>query len=227
MMKIEKTEIWIELEDKLYIHDGRGIRGFFGNIYKNRPEFHGHNGQKFIYKHPLIQYKIIEGRILIIGIKEGAYLLKAINTNKYIELHHKKYKIKKRIRNDKYSLFGCKEDIFCYKFYTPWVALNEKNFTKYLKIKKTKNRTNNLLRKILIGNIISMSKSIGYVVDKQIYVSINIEENELIEVKNGVRLLSFYGEFKTNFIIPNLWGIGKFSSRGYGTVIELEENINE
>ena len=53
-MQIEKTEIWIDLENISEAKDARSIRGFFGNVYKNRPEFHGHDGKKYIYKHPLI-----------------------------------------------------------------------------------------------------------------------------------------------------------------------------
>ena len=75
-MKIEKTEIWITTEKALQPSDGRTVRGFFGNLYKNRPEFHGHIGDRLIYKHPLIQYKVFGGSALIIGLKEGAYLLK-------------------------------------------------------------------------------------------------------------------------------------------------------
>ena len=41
-MNLEKTEIWITTDNALQLSDGRAIRGFFGNLYKNRPEFHGH-----------------------------------------------------------------------------------------------------------------------------------------------------------------------------------------
>jgi hypothetical protein len=47
-MKIEKTEIWITCEKPLE-GDGRAVRGFFGNLYRNRPEFHGHLGEMVTY----------------------------------------------------------------------------------------------------------------------------------------------------------------------------------
>ena len=37
-MQIEKTEVWIMTESVLQLSDGRAIRGFFGNLYENRPE---------------------------------------------------------------------------------------------------------------------------------------------------------------------------------------------
>jgi len=48
-MNLEKTEIWITTENPLELSDGRAIRGFFGNLYKNRPEFHGHMGSKLCF----------------------------------------------------------------------------------------------------------------------------------------------------------------------------------
>jgi len=75
-MILEKTEIWITTENPLKRSDGRAMSGFFGNLFKNRPEYNGHKGDELVYKHPLIQYKVLGGSALIVGLKEGAYLLK-------------------------------------------------------------------------------------------------------------------------------------------------------
>ncbi len=36
IMRIEKTEAWITCEKSLQFSDGRSVRGFFGNLYRNR-----------------------------------------------------------------------------------------------------------------------------------------------------------------------------------------------
>lgn len=64
----------------------------------------------------------------------------------------------------------------------------------------------------------SMSKVVGYVVEDRIQVNSSLEESGSVEIKDGASLTAFNGEFETNFFIPDFWGIGKFSSRGYGTV---------
>lgn len=46
-MKIEKMEIWITCEQPVE-GDRRAIRGFFGNMYRNRPEFHGYRGDEWL-----------------------------------------------------------------------------------------------------------------------------------------------------------------------------------
>lgn len=216
-MLIEKTEIWITCERPLEC-DGTAVRGFFGNMYRNRPEFHGHRGNELIYKHPLIQYKLFGGSAIVVGLKEGAYLLKAIPKLEYLEIYFQKYPILKQNTSSDVVPFGLAENMIRYSFATTWIGLNEENYDRYLVLRKKPKDAQTLLEKILVGNILSMSKSIGYVVKDNVQMKARIEENGAIEVKDDVELMAFHGEFETNFIIPDFWGIGKFSSRGYGTV---------
>lgn len=214
---IEKTEIWITCERPIEA-DGTAIRGFFGNMYRNRPEFHGHRGNELVYKHPLIQYKVFGGAALMIGLKEGAYLLKAVPSLEYLEIYHQKYPILKQNVCETSVPFGLTDRTFRYTYFTPWIGLNEDNYENYLLLKHDQNKAHDLLKRILIGNILSMSKSLSYVVKDKIQLKADLQENEAIMVKDNVELTSFKGEFETNFIIPEFWGLGKFSSRGYGTV---------
>ena len=77
------------------------------------------------------------------------------------------------------------------------------------------------MEKILIGNLISISKSLGYTVPEPIHVTIH----NLKEVKTSLKrtpMLGFLGTFSVNFEIPDYWGIGKSVSRGFGTVLKVE-----
>ncbi len=108
-------------------------------------------------------------------------------------------------------------------FLTPWLALNEKNYEKYQKY-GTWAKKKELLEKILIGNIISMSKSLGYTVPETIKANIG----NLKEVNTSLKgnpMLGFLGTFSVNFEIPDYWGIGKSVSRGFGTVVR--ESVSE
>lgn len=219
---IEKAEIWITCEKVLYLNDGRAIRGFFGNLYRNRPEFHGHIGDRLIYKHPLIQYKVFGGSALIIGLKEGAYLLKALPEIEYLEVYYQRYPIIKQNTSNASVPFGITEGTVCYTFVTPWIGLNEKNYHLYLELKKGEKDTRVLLDKILIGNILSMGKSVGYTVNNTLLVKSKLVETQGVEVKKDVQLTAFEGEFETNFLMPDFWGIGGKVSLGYGTVKRKE-----
>ena len=47
-----------------------------------------------------------------------------------------------------------------YKFITPWLGLNQVNYQKYSNLTEWKDKKE-LLNKILVGNLLSMSKGLG------------------------------------------------------------------
>ncbi|MBF0538992.1 MAG: hypothetical protein HQL03_12160 [Nitrospirae bacterium] len=217
MKVFDVTQLWITCERPLGLSDGRAIRGFWGNRYKNRPEFHGHKGNECVYRHPLIQYKVFGGSALVIGLKEGAYLLRAVDDLDFIEIYHEICPVIKSNMSTQHIQFGTSDAMVDYAFMTPWLGLNEENYKRYLTLKRNGLPSSELLERILIGNILSMSKAVGYVVSEELMVKATLQEGETIRVKTGVELMSFIGGFQVNFLMPDLWGIGKFSSRGYGT----------
>jgi hypothetical protein len=207
----------VTFEDlKLGARFGEKIRGYLGEKYKEINLLHNHDGDNFIYRYPMVQYKVIGNNPMIIGVNEASNLVAniGINDDEFI-LDKTKYEtfqkeIKKDIQN-----FGTEIDYIEYKFLTPWIAINQKNNYEYKNA--TKMEQENILKKILIGNIISMSKGLNYTVDKKLDCWINLKEIEV--ALKGVKHRGFLGEFKVNFVIPNYFGIGKSVSRGFGTVL--------
>jgi hypothetical protein len=119
--------------------------------------------------------------------------------------------------------FGTLKEPIPYSFITPWLALNEKNYEQYQKL-GTWAKKKELLEKILIGNIISMSKSLGYTVPEPIKADIKHLKEVQTRLK-GTPMLGFLGTFSVNFEIPDYWGIGKSVSRGFGTVIKTDNRL--
>jgi len=195
------------------------LRGYILNKYKYE-ELHNHSGNGFIYTYPKIQYKIVGGSAFIIGIEEGTKILGkiALETNK-LELNHEIYKVMDGYISLKMEDFGTCDTENTYKFISPWLALNEKNYKNYKDLddigKKEK------LEKILVGNIISMSKYLNYTVDKKIEANI-LNYREFGVKYKGNSFVGIFGEFTVNFNIPNLFGIGRKVSKGFGSVIKIE-----
>ena len=107
-----------------------------------------------------------------------------------------------------------------YEFSTPYLALNQENHEDWSRAGTTERSA--LLKRILIGNLLSLSKSVDLHVSIRLLVDTCLEPMGLEELKPGLSLLGFRGSFRANFVIPDYWGIGKSSARGFGTVVRQE-----
>lgn len=221
-MKIDTTLLMLKTNKKVQQEPSK-LRGYLGREFEKYPILHNHYGEgKFLYSYPLVQYQIIDGQASILGIEEGAEILKDIYPKiNELMLGDSYYKVEDHLIYDKeYDVNTTNEEIH-YKFITPWLALNSSNFKKYQENKGWKERKI-MLNKILVGNILSMCKGLGIIVNRRIHAKSNLEYSPT-DYKT-VNMLGFTGEFKVNFKIPDFFGFGKGVSQGYGTVVKVYEN---
>jgi hypothetical protein len=215
-MTIPTIELVLETEKPLCFENSTGMRGFIGRLCPENILMHSHGDGDLLYSYPRVQYKIIDSEVCVLGLADGVRAVKGIPQVEDITLGHEDVKILDRRLSERQSILGISETQGDYSFLTPWLSLNEKNYEKYQML-GTWGKKKGLLEKILIGNIISMSKSLGYTVPAPIEANIG----NLKEVKTslkGTPMLGFLGNFSVNFEIPDYWGIGKSVSRGFGTV---------
>lgn len=196
------------------------FRGFVGNLFKDYNLIHNHDLHtgKPIYRYPLIQFKLINKTPCIVAITEPAVAVfldifmkldKVTIDNVSIPIFEKDLKV------DDVE-FGFSNESFMYEFLTPWIGLNQKNYQRY----ETSifSKKNEILKKILIGNILSMAKYLDYWLEKNQKINIELQVRENRVNLKGNPMIGFSGLFKTNFNIPDHLGIGKSVSRGFGTV---------
>jgi hypothetical protein len=113
--------------------------------------------------------------------------------------------------------FGFSDETFMYEFVSPWIGLNQKNFMSYKSL-KTKSEHNSLLRRILIGNMLSMAKYLDFYLEKEQKITVDLKIRLKHVNLKGKQMTAFRGIFKTNFMIPDYFGLGKSVSRGFGIV---------
>jgi hypothetical protein len=182
----------------------------------NHVLLHHHTEMGLVYAYPRIQYKIIGGLGKIIGLAEGVEVLGKIKPMEALQLGNDFIRVEEIELEKKAVMIGLENDQNWYYFITPWLALNDKNYQDYMRsgdnIKKRK-----MLEKILIGNMMSLSKSLGFTVPDNIYVEIKGLQEKNVELKE-MPMLGFMGSFRSNFVIPDYWGLGKSVSRGFGTI---------
>ena len=71
-----------------------------------------------------------------------------------------------------------------------------------------------------MGNLLSASKGLGYVAKEHIRLEVGGVAEEICRLKDE-KVTGIRGEFTTNFEIPELLGLGKSVSRGFGAVTRL------
>jgi len=219
-MNVPTAELILKIVRPLDFENSISLRGFIGRRFLENIFLHNHNGGSLIYSYPRVQYKIIDSKARIIGLAEGVEVIKNISYFEKIILGNEDVKVEGIDLSEAQCIFGISEDQQTYSFFTPWLALNEENHKKYLKIIGWQARKE-FLANILIGNIISISKSLGYTVPEPIKVSLG-KMKEIKTSLKGTPMLGFLGTFSVNFDIPDYWGIGKSVSRGFGTVKRIE-----
>jgi len=224
MIRVELAKLDLVTNIPVNQFHATGLRGSVGNLEMlvNRSEFHHHKDEKLVYSHPKIQYRVENGMFHMVGIQEGAFLLKALPPIEKLEIYNQVY-FTQNHTNSLVESIGLDEFIYEYKIITPWIALNQDNVKVYRTL-KTRNERNEFLGKKLIGNLLSFSKTIQYEVPDTITIQGNFYEYGKAysnDIKLG--LIGFLGTFETNFKLPLFgWGLGKWSSRGYGIVRERQ-----
>lgn len=199
--------------------DAVKLRGFFADLDQNDSNLHNHTVEgKELYRYPLIQYKIIKGTPVVVAVEEGIdsiypHLIKQ-DELKIGDIVYSEPEVDIQLLK---VLIGDSSTLNSYCFLTPWLALNQDNYIHYLN--GTKEEKDFLLSRILIGNILSMCK--GFDVDIENNLTVYHYLHSVVTFYKGKKMKAFLGTFQVNCCLPDMCGIGKGTSRGYGTVAKL------
>lgn len=205
------------------------IELFRGAILSQVPDsfilFHNHQGDGFRYSYPLIQYKRLRGKALIVSLSEGIETV----GNLFSESDFR-FQLGKRVLKMEISSVWTKQVLvrvwnidFTYRL-NMWLPLNEKNYQDYQTLEGVAERIVFLERK-LVGNILSFAKGIGFHIDQQIHCKILSIDADYWSVYKGVRMKTFNITFKTNISLPEYIGLGKGSSIGHGVLFYVKQRI--
>lgn len=187
--------------------------------------FHNHIGEsKLRYAYPLIQYKIIGNKGCLVCIDEGTDEIHNLlgQKNMDILLGDKKLTLSIESLSANHFNLNVWDTTFNYHIRN-WLPFNEENYKKYNETESLVEKIG-ILEKILIGNILSFSKGIGYNVEKGIELSIKNILNERVAKYKGNKLTALDLTFKTNFFLPNYIGLGKGVSIGFGIIKSIKDN---
>ena len=231
-MKMKIFELTLS-SDRPIKGNAEQLRGFLGTRFREHKLLHQHDGEKYMYDYPLIQNKMIDNIPMIIGIgsflkvEDGVSVLKDIY-NKFDEIILGKnvYKITGRSFSIKNKEFGITNEMQSYKLFD-WYPYSPKNYQKFLHAKNEK-EIEELLKSILKGNIITISKRMNklsasreYEIGPKIICDLHVKIKGKYKF-HGHTFIMYDGSFDVNVQIPDYIGIGSNSSFGFGTVKRLK-----
>jgi hypothetical protein len=203
----------------LQTRDAHKLRGYFGQLFKEHSTLlHNHyEDGTSRYRYPLVQYKVIDEMPVLVGFNEGAELLVNLFLKmKEIDIEGIIFPVLgKTIRQISFDL-SPNGKLNRYEFKTLWMALNQKNYEIYIKLDEPEQKS--FLDKTLQNNILSFYKGLNYFTTERILANVNVVEKQT-RFKDQ-KMLAFSGDFVTNAMLPDLAGIGKAVSRGFGSIMK-------
>jgi len=207
-------------EIRLATRDGHKLRGYFGNVFREHsPLLHNHfTDGRVRYAYPLVQYKVLGGTPTLVGLLDGAKLLTELFFEmKSLEIDGRTYSVLERDISFKSLEVGIGDNLYDYSFQTLWLPLNQQNYPEYQQKDPEERRA--FLGRILTGNILSFFKGIGLFLPEgaRIMATVRPEEPVLTNYKN-TRLMGFPASFTANTLLPDLIGLGKSVSHGFGAI---------
>ena len=205
--------------EKHSMRDLEKLRGFLADKYKENVLFHNHLSDGYNYSYPKLQYKLITNTLSVMGIGEEVI---EINKKLFEEVDYLNidgnfiFDIQKELEICDEEIKYTGDKMYEYRFVTPYLPLNEKNYAKYLKREYT-------LEQAITNNILEILKGLGIWLDREnkIYVSQNLEITSR-DLKN-VNMIAFIGSFYTNMKFPDYFSLGKRKSLGYGMFVKVKK----
>lgn len=203
--------------DKPIMEDANKLKGYITKQFREYSIFHNHYGNRCIFTDVRIQFKIIDGIGYILGIGEGAKMIKMVSKIDELHLGNSIYKVIQNLFCDKEERIAKTDKFIQYDLMTPWVALNDKNYEIYKKLYKSHQhlKIKLFLNRLLVANMMTLCRGVGLYVKGDVYAQSRLKT---IRSVYKVGRPTFIGEFRTNVEIPDMFGIGGKVSAGFGVI---------
>ncbi len=183
---------------------------------------HNHKGNDgFIYRYPLVQYRIYKGLAAVFAVDEGVDAVQQVLASSNWELNWQGEMINLQIEdlrlNQHYFRFISTPKRYRLRH---WMALNQENFEKWLAETSLLGRVS-LLQKLLTNHIMSSLWGLGWEPQEQVVVQLeDLTKSKAAFFKNQ-KLMAFDVTFSSNVLLVPGMGIGKAVSHGFGEVYPL------
>lgn len=203
-----------------------GLRCFRGAIIdlagRENPYFHNHEANGLRYGYPLVQYKVIDRHVCLVGIAEAAMAVMELVGKFPASLKIGQKEMEFHVEDCTLTPYFPKieESPKLYRL-SCYIGLTDENFKKYHSMLALTDKVN-FLEKVITGNILSFLKGIGYHAAEQIECAITQLKEPVEQSYKHVKFDTFDLMFVSNMELPDGIALGKSGSVGFGTLSRRE-----
>jgi hypothetical protein len=200
------------------------LRTFFTRQLTDKSASQDQSSAVHIHRYPVIQCKEVKNNLLVIGIGQGADLLRELSLKGTMLMPGQNAcTIIGRDNAIVNETVGISDSLKKYEFLTPWIALNQQNAKKFYDLKGKPER-DAFMQKILSRALSTFAKSIDCDLQEPLICRSKVRfRRERIHDEN---VMVFLGTFETNLRIPDYLGIGQSISKGFGTIRSIPDSGN-
>ena len=196
----------------------RQLRGALAECFSDDPLFHQHDKQgQVLYRYPRVQYRWQEGRGVIAGWGEAARRLPALS---WLELELRLGEDSVQVADISLTThraqFGVEDWLLRYRFNTPALLLNQKNYHHYRELDEVGRRDQ--LDRLLVAQLLTALRGLGVHFDTRLYAAFTRTRTVSSHYKQQ-ELVGLVGQFATNAVLPAGLGVGHGVSHGFGWIV--------
>lgn len=205
---------------RLHPRDAGKLRGYFAKAFgQDSVLFHNHTeAEGFRYGYSLVQYKVIKGLPTVVGVAAGAKLvMQAFIDVEEIELAGQRIRVDDKELEVNKVPAGVISELLEYRFASPLFAFNQDNYATFMALPEAEIKA--FMTKLITSHLVTALRGIGCEVteERPIMLSHRLEPR-LVHYKNK-QMQMYVGGFTANVALPAGLGIGKSTSKGFGTVV--------
>lgn len=183
--------------------------------------FHNHSGEGFAYRYPLVQYRNMGGKAGLVCLNEGIEQTQRLLGGDFLLCPvrfggREERVVVEDMRINEFEL--CLLDTTVEYHISRWLPFSQENYRLWQSLGSAEERVA-MLGRILVGNIISFAKGVGWQIEGRVEVS--IEESSIEErhtLYKGRQLVSLSCDFCTNLFLPRGIALGKGVSLNRGVI---------
>lgn len=200
------------------------LRGAIGHCFPDNPLFHQHDGERFVYRYPLIQYRWDRSGPWILGLGAGAHFLKEVGwVGMELNLGGCAVTVRDAVCAFRLHEIRPTPRLCRYRFAAPWLPLSQDNYTRYQDLPRTE-RCFELDRLAVAGVLLGL-RGFGVEFSDRLYAAFEMKSARPCGYK-GIQLMGFTGSLLANVDLPDGFAIGRAVSHGYGWITSAEKETS-